>query len=99
MAKKTTITKINKNTWRVPVSAGQSQISVSYSVYAFELSVRTSFLDDSHGYINPASVFLYVSEYAKSAQELTVIPFKDFKKVSSAMKEIKKFTFQAKKLR
>ncbi len=96
--KKSTITKINKNTWRVPVSAGQSQISVSYSVYAFELSVRTSFLDDSHGYINPASVFLYVSEYAKSAQELTVIPFKDFKKVSSAMKEIKKFTFQAKNL-
>jgi predicted metalloprotease with PDZ domain len=96
--KKSSITKINKNTWRVPVSPGQSTITVSYSVYAFELSVRTSFLDDSHGYINPASVFLYVPEYAKSAQELTVIPFKDFKKVSSAMKEVKKFTFQAKNL-
>ncbi len=96
--KKATITKINKNTWRVPVSPGQSKISVSYSVYAFELSVRTSFLDDSHGYINPASVFLYVPEYAQSAQELTVIPHKDFKKVSTAMKETKKFTFQAKNL-
>lgn len=95
---KSSITKINKNTWRVPVRVGQTKISVSYSVYAFELSVRTSFLDDSHGYINPASVFLYVPEYAQSAQELTVIPFKEFKKVSTAMKEVKKFTFQAKNL-
>ncbi len=96
--KKSSITKINKNTWRVAVSPGQSKITLSYSVYAFELSVRTSFLDDSHGYINPASVFLYVPEYAKSAQELTVIPFKEFKKVSTAMKEVSKFTFQAKNL-
>lgn len=96
--KKSSITKINKNTWRVAVSPGQSKIILSYSVYAFELSVRTSFLDDSHGYINPASVFLYVPEYAKSAQELTVIPFKEFKKVSTAMKEVSKFTFQAKNL-
>lgn len=95
---KSSITKINKNTWRVPVRVGQTKISVSYSVYAFELSVRTSFLDDAHGYINPASVFLYVPEYAQSAQELTVIPFKEFKKVSTAMKEVKKFTFQAKNL-
>ncbi|MEY3854661.1 MAG: hypothetical protein RIS68_675 [Bacteroidota bacterium] len=95
---KSSITKINKNTWRVPVRVGQTKISVSYSVYAFELSVRTSFLDDSHGYINPASVFLYVPEYAQSTQELTVIPFKEFKKVSTAMKEVKKFTFQAKNL-
>src|SRR5437867_2510547 len=51
--------KTNKNTWRIQ-SKQESRVLVQYRVYAFELSVRTSFLDDTHGYINGASVFMYV---------------------------------------
>ena len=95
------IRKIKKNTWRVfyPTSMKSGKISVNYQVYAYEMSVRTSFLDDSHGYINPASVFLYVDEFASSPIFLKVVPHSSFQKVSTALaaKE-EKFTFLAKNL-
>lgn len=50
--------KIDKNTWRV-YEPGPA-IEVAYRVYANELTVRTSHLDDTHGYVNGASVFMYV---------------------------------------
>ncbi len=92
------ISKINKNTWRVARSVDVKKIQVTYRVYAFELSVRTSFLDDSHGYINPASVLLYVNELSNLPQEVKIDPFKNFKVVSTALKETNKFTYIAKNL-
>jgi predicted metalloprotease with PDZ domain len=51
--------KIAKDTWRV--SHGRAEhITVRYRVYAFDLTVRTSHLDGSHGYFNGANVFMYV---------------------------------------
>lgn len=92
------ISKINKNTWRVALSAATKKIQVSYRVYAFELSVRTSFFDDSHGYINPASVLLYVNDFANLPQDINIEPYKNFKVVSTALKGTGKFTYQAKNL-
>jgi predicted metalloprotease with PDZ domain len=51
--------KRDKLTWRVE-APGEGGLRVRYVVYAYELSVRTSHLDASHGYVNGASVFLYV---------------------------------------
>jgi predicted metalloprotease with PDZ domain len=92
--------KINKNTWRVFLSktSGISNVELSYRVYAYEMSVRTSFLDDSHGYINPASVLMYLNTLKNEAQEIEILPYKDFKKVSTALKEIGKFKYLAKNL-
>ncbi len=92
------ISKISKNTWRISLSPGMKQVKVNYLVYAFELSVRTSFLDDSHGYINPASVLMYVAKWAKGPQELSIVPHKDFKKVSTALKHVGGFSYVAKDL-
>ena len=96
--KSISISKINKNTWRVALGATTKKIQVTYRVYAFELSVRTSFLDDSHGYINPASVLLYVNDFSNLPQDISIEPFKNFKVVSTALKETGKFTYQAKNL-
>jgi predicted metalloprotease with PDZ domain len=55
--------KTDKSTWRVEAGASSNRprtISVSYRVYANELTVRTSHLDSSHAYFNGASVFMYV---------------------------------------
>ena len=92
------ISKINKNTWRVALGVSTKKIQVTYRVYAFELSVRTSFLDDSHGYINPANVLLYVNDFANLPHDIRIEPYKNFKVVSTALKETGKFTFQAKDL-
>ncbi len=52
------ILKIDKHTWRVKTD-GSAQLSLTYKVYAFELTVRTSYLDADHAMINGASLFLY----------------------------------------
>ena len=92
------ISKISKNTWRIALQPGIKTVQVHYQVYAYELSVRTSFLDDAHGYINPASVLLYVANWAKQPQELSIVPHKDFKKVSTALKNVGGFNYIAKDL-
>jgi predicted metalloprotease with PDZ domain len=51
--------KVDKATWRVE-TAGAERVTLSYEVYAFELSVRTSHLDGTHGYFNPATLCMYV---------------------------------------
>ena len=92
------VEKINKNTWRVHLSKGQKQVIISYDVYAFELSVRTSFLDDTHGYINSASVLLYVHELAQQAQSVQINPHKSFQRISTALKQTASQTYEAKNL-
>jgi predicted metalloprotease with PDZ domain len=54
------VQKTDKNTWAV-ATKGVSAIKVSYRVYSFELSVRTTFVDDTHASINPSSVCFYVA--------------------------------------
>lgn len=51
--------KVDKQTWRIEAD-GAERITVHYKVYAYELTVRTSHLDASHGYFNGATVFMYV---------------------------------------
>ncbi len=94
------VKKIKKNTWRVqiPASLKSGKISLNYQVYAYEMSVRTSFLDDSHGYVNPASVFMFVEEFANAPIALKVIPHASFAKVSTALATDSKFSFTAKNL-
>ncbi len=53
-------TKTSKNTWRVIVPKGIQSIEFSYLVYCFELSVRTSFIDEDQALLNMASVLMTV---------------------------------------
>jgi predicted metalloprotease with PDZ domain len=78
---------ISKNTWRIE-SNDASKMTITYKVYAFEMSVRTSFLDESHGYVNGTSIFMYVESLKNTKHKLQVIPHKDWKKVSVALPKI-----------
>ncbi len=78
------INKVDKNTWRVETKKAK-KIIVKYEVYSFELTVRTSFLDLTHGYVNGTSVFMYVDGFKNLSGNLTVIPFHTFKKVTTAL--------------
>jgi predicted metalloprotease with PDZ domain len=51
-----TITKDAKDVWRVLPCFGP--LTVIAQVYAYDLSVRTAYLDDTRGYFNGAAVFL-----------------------------------------
>ncbi len=85
--------KISKNTWRV--YGKNAKIIISYKVYSFELSVRNSFLDDSHGYLNGASMFFYIPELKMSPSILTIKPYKNWNTISTGLKRVsdKDFTY------
>ncbi|MDX1652849.1 MAG: PDZ domain-containing protein [Brumimicrobium sp.] len=78
------IEKTKKNKWKI--SKGKSKVvNVKYEVYAFELSVRTSFLDLTHGYVNGTNVFMYPENYKSKGGKLTIIPHASFKKITTAL--------------
>lgn len=58
--KQTTLksTQLNKNTWLVSGLEIGVQVSVNYTVYAYEYGIRTAFLDHTRGYFNPTSLCL-----------------------------------------
>ncbi len=90
------VEKINKNTWRVR-HPRQANFRVSYRVYAFELSVRTSFVDADHGYLNGSSVFLYPALNKDLASTVAVQLPAAWTQVSTALRPVagQKFTYAA----
>lgn len=64
--------KINKNNWLVSPSA--SPITVIYSVYAHELSVRSAYLTPQRAFFNGATVFLAVKHQEFQPCSLHVQP-------------------------
>lgn len=65
--------KLDKATWRI-TTGGATSISIHYQVYAFELTVRTSHLDDTHGYFNPATLCLYVPGRLREQHLVRILP-------------------------
>ncbi len=51
--------KTRKNVWTVETN-GAKKIKAKYLVYAFELTVRTSFIDADMAYMNGTSIFMWV---------------------------------------
>jgi len=76
--------KVNKNTWRVTTQKNAS-IKVSYRVYAFEISVRTSFVDESHAFLSPAGIFMYPEGQLNMASTITIKPYKNWTKISTGL--------------
>ncbi|MFN6346560.1 MAG: hypothetical protein ACK4ZP_00710, partial [Bacteroidota bacterium] len=53
-------TKLDKNTWRLTIPKNVAAVEFRYKVYCFELSVRTSFIDEDQALLNMASVLMTV---------------------------------------
>lgn len=65
--------KTAKDTWQIERGLA-SRLVVTYQVYANELTVRTSHLDGTHGYLNGACVFMYVPGRTAEPLEVRVAP-------------------------
>ncbi len=76
--------KINKNTWRVH-TPNTEQIKISYRVYSFEISVRTSFVDESHAFLSPTGIFMYPEGYLNTASTIRIIPYKKWSRISTGL--------------
>jgi predicted metalloprotease with PDZ domain len=84
--------KISKNTWRV-YSENANTITVSYRVYAFEASVRTSLIDDSHAFLVGSNVFMFVPALTRQPLTVSIKPFSAWKEISTGMEAVGKDKF------
>jgi predicted metalloprotease with PDZ domain len=64
--------KISKNHWQVE-TIGVSKLTVSYRIFANELSVRTNHLDATHGYFNGAALFFRIPVWEKQPIRVFII--------------------------
>ena len=64
------IEQIDKSNWRVAACSGA--LTITYKVYAKDLSVRAAHLDDTHGYYNGSSVFFEVLGQSEQACEVQI---------------------------
>ena len=78
------LNKKTKNTWEIDLK-GQTAFVLKYEVYAFELSVRTSFLDETHGFVSGPSMFMYLDGHKETGGELLVQPHASFKRISTGL--------------
>jgi len=88
--------KVRKNAWRI-YSAKASNIKVKYRVYAFETSVRTAFVDESHAFLSSTGIFMYPDGLIKLPSTVTIKPYKTWSKVSTGLEPVagKPFTYTA----
>lgn len=88
--------KIDKNTWRIEAGKAQN-IEINYRVYAFEVSVRTSFVDASHAFLSSTGIFMYIDKKLDYPSEVTIIPYPTWTKISTGLEPVsgKRNTFFA----
>ncbi len=77
--------KVSKNTWRV-VSKDVSTLTVSYKVYSFEMSVRTSFIDIDKAYMNGTSIFMFPKDGLHLESTVKFNPYPGWEKLSTSLK-------------
>lgn len=78
--------KTRKNVWRVETN-GAKKIKISYDVYAFELTVRTSFIDADMAYMNGTSVFMWVEGHQNEQVTIDYDVPSDWKNISTGLKK------------
>lgn len=78
------VSKKSKNAWIIETE-NSKDVQVKYEVYSFEVSVRTPFLDLSHGFVSGSGVFMYVEKAMNQAGSLTIFPHESFKRISTSL--------------
>src|SRR5260370_15215910 len=79
--------KAAKNTWRV-ASRNAPSITVSYDVYAFTPFVAESYLDETRGYITPASLFLQVAGNIMHPVTRSSRPYSNWTRISTGLQPV-----------
>ena len=70
--RKVQVRKLDKHTWQAAPCKGA--LTLHYQVYAWDLSVRTAHLDETHGFFNGTSVFLAAHGFEQGRQVVEISP-------------------------
>lgn len=68
--KEVNCTLLDKQTWQVDPVIGA--LDIVYTIYAYDLSVRTAYLDDERAFFNGSSVLLSAKGFENSEHELNI---------------------------
>ena len=83
------VSRFRKNGWEVK-NGSEQNFTVEYYIYAYELTVRTSFVDIDHAYLNGTSIFLYIDERKNIPVTVQLNPYNEWKKISVALDRVEK---------
>ncbi len=89
--------KTTKNSWVINTS-NQKSVVINYRVYAFEVSVRTSFVDVDHAFLSSPDIFMFIDGQLAQPTTVKIIPLQGWQKISTALEPVanKTNTFYAK---
>ena len=87
------IQKRDKSTWKV-ICNGAQNLKVRYEVFAHELDVHSSYVDQFHAFINGTSVFFYVDGYKEQSIELIINAPQGWK-ISTGMEKLSENRFRS----
>ncbi|MEO8886333.1 MAG: PDZ domain-containing protein [Mucilaginibacter sp.] len=90
--KELAIQKIRKNIWHVNTT-GIPAITVRYRVYAFEISVRTSFIDAAHAFLSSPDIFIYPDGMLGQPSTIHILPYKNWTTVSTSLERVNNDAF------
>ncbi|MFD2324995.1 M61 family metallopeptidase [Mucilaginibacter galii] len=85
--KAVSVVKTRKNTWEVNTQ-GLSSVKVKYRFYAFEISVRTAFIDVTHAFLSTSGMFFYPEGGLNLPSTIKIIPYKGWDKVSTSLAKV-----------
>jgi predicted metalloprotease with PDZ domain len=78
------VTRVDDQTWSVAPS-GSNTLTITYKVFANDLSGTFSQLDDRHGNYNGGCIFMYVVGHKPDPVKLTILPPDNWKIVNGRM--------------
>ena len=67
-----TLERVHRNQWAARNCQGT--LHLTYEVYAWDLSVRTSHLDQTHGYFNGTALFMSANGLENRPHGVTLFP-------------------------
>ncbi len=82
----TKVEKIEKNRWKVNAKKA-GLLRLSYKVYCFEFSARTTFIDAEQALLNGASLFMFVTGFEQRKGQVDIILPQEWKSHISSMQD------------
>jgi len=84
--------KTRKNWWTINTE-GANYITIRYNVYCNEISVRTSTVDASHGFLSTSGIFMYPEGMLHHPSTIHIVPYKGWDKVSTSLEMVNNDSF------
>ena len=81
------VIKTSKNTWQVNTQ-GLTSVKIKYRFYAFEISVRTAFIDVTHAFLSTSGMFFYPEGGLNLPSTIKIKPYKKWDKVSTSLEMV-----------